>query len=267
MSLRPVASLWIGDDLRWIDRLSLASFVHHGHEVTLYHTAPVAPKVPEGVRTAPASEVWGMPDWAVGLKPAALSDIFRLHLLTGTDAIWVDTDVMCLRPFEPEAGYLVGYEESGMINGAVLALPPESKALVRLCAAMSGPDCVPDWLPAPQRAEAGAAPTGERLARAVALRPNILGPAALSHMLPETGEAHHVLPTAALNPVPWGLTDLYFNPYGGVEGWLTDETRCLHLYASRIRALHWRLAPYPESWLARFAAEIGFDLTNLRPRA
>ena len=56
--LRPVASLWIGERLRWIDRLALTALRHHGHEVTLYHAGP-----------APAARCCGGPAPADGHPP------------------------------------------------------------------------------------------------------------------------------------------------------------------------------------------------------
>ena len=92
-----MASLWVGDRLRWLDKLALASFVHRGHAVTLFHTAPTAPAVPDGVVTRPAADVFD-PEGMPGFAPAQTADLFRLHLMRDSDLVWVDTDALCLRP-------------------------------------------------------------------------------------------------------------------------------------------------------------------------
>ena len=264
----PIASLWIGEALRWIDALALHSFVARGHPVTLYHTADSAPSgVPPGVTTAHARTVWDYaPDLLDRLNPAPFSDIFRLRMVRDTGATWVDTDVLCHRPFEHVDGRLYGYEESGWINNAVLHLPPSSPTLTELCEAFSDLDFIPGWIAPEARDKAAAAPKGERLLAASKLVPNALGPKALTAVMGRHGEHVHAVPPEVLNPVPWGLADCYFNPHGGIDGWLTGLTHGVHLYASRVRALHWRLRPYAGSFIARFAEEVGFDLTHLPER-
>jgi hypothetical protein len=106
-----------------------------------------------------------------------------------------------------------------------------------------------------------------RLATACQLKANALGPRALTWMMRKTGEAREARPQSALYPVPWAFGDLYFNPHGGVEGWLSPETIGVHLFASRIREAHWRARPDPASWIAQFAARIGFALDDLPARA
>ena len=51
---RPVASLWIGDKLHYLNQLCLKSHLLHGHPVTLYCTGKVD-NAPEGVDIRPAS--------------------------------------------------------------------------------------------------------------------------------------------------------------------------------------------------------------------
>ena len=88
----------------------------------------------------------------------------------------------------------------------------------------------------------------------------------MAHMLAKHKEDKHALPIEVLNPVPWTMADAYFNPQGGVEGWLTNETMAVHLYASAIRRYHKRVVPMPGSYLANFAEKIDFDFnrTGLR---
>ena len=260
--LPAVASLWVGDRLRWLDKLALASFVHRGHAVTLFHTAPKPPTVPEGVVTRPAAEVFD-PDGMPGFAPAQTADLFRLHLMRDSDLVWVDTDVLCLRPLTLQSGgWLVGREDGTCINNAVLRMPKSSAALAELLAIATDPSQVPDWLPPEHRAEVMSARPHERLATACILVPNLMGPRGLTAMLQKHGEDVHALPMRALNPLPWSMGDAWFNPQGGVTGWFGPDTRVAHLYASRLRKVHLRGRPRPHSFLADFAAEIGFSFAG-----
>jgi hypothetical protein len=60
LSLRPVASLWIGTELHYINQLCLKSHLRHRHPVTLYCTDEVT-NVPEGVEVQPASDIMDIP--------------------------------------------------------------------------------------------------------------------------------------------------------------------------------------------------------------
>jgi len=260
--LPAVASLWVGDRLRWLDKLALASFVHRGHAVTLFHSAPKPPAVPEGVTTRPADEVLD-PALAEGFAPAQTADLFRLHLMRATDLVWVDTDALCWRPLRVQpGGWLMGHEDGPCINNAVLRMPKGSAALAELVDVASDPTRVPDWLPEPHRAEALAARPRDRLATACLLMPTLMGPRGLTAMLTKHGEDVHALPMRALNPLPWSMGDAWFNPHGGVMGWFGPDTMVAHLYASRLRKIHLRGRPRPKSFLADFAAEIGFSFAG-----
>ena len=257
--LPPVATLWIGDRLRWIDRLALASFRHHGHEVTLYHAGDEAPGGTEGIACRPATDVADVDALLGKFAPAVVSDMFRYALMRQTPAIWVDTDVLCLRPLQPDAeGYLAGYEDGGWINGAVLRLPPDSAALGLLLDGIDDAALVPGWLPPVLAARVMEKRPRFRLIEACRLAPNILGPQALTQLLRQTGEDAHALPQSALNPLPWYHAEVAFNPHGGVAGWLGPDTRVLHLYASRLRKPHLRRRPPSGSFIADLATAIGF---------
>ena len=56
LNRRPVASLWIGDRLHYINQLCLQSHLDMGHPVTLYCTDEVS-NVPKGVEIRPATEI------------------------------------------------------------------------------------------------------------------------------------------------------------------------------------------------------------------
>ena len=260
--LPAVASLWVGDKLRWLDKLALASFVHRGHAVTLFHTAARAPAVPDGVQTRPAAEVFDTAG-VTGFAPAQTADLFRLHLMRDTDLIWVDTDALCRRPLAVQpGGWLIGHEDGRCINNAVLRMPKSSAALAELIAVATDPTQVPDWLPDEHRAEVMAAVPSERLAIACLLVPNLMGPRGLTAMLTKHGEHIHALPMRVLNPLPWSMGDAWFNPQGGVTGWFGPDTMVAHLYASRLRKIHLRGRPRAHSFLADFAAEIGFSFAG-----
>ncbi|MQQ10403.1 hypothetical protein GFB49_18195 [Epibacterium sp. SM1979] len=263
-SLPTVASLWVGDSLNWLHELSLASFVQRGHEVVLFHTGAVAPSVPTGVRTCPAAEIWNPVTAGHGEAPASmLSDLFRLHLLKQTDMIWIDTDMLCIRPL-PDVDYHVGYEPTRSINGAVLRLPQGSETLNTLLEWFEDPEFVPPWLNKKLRSEVTAAQPGKRLLTAFELLRPSLGPRALDYTLNKTGEVAHVREPEVFYPIRGVLTDVLFSGNCQEDGWLTQDTLAVHLYASMVRRYHKTHRPEKYSFIARMADEIRFDLSDLK---
>jgi Glycosyltransferase sugar-binding region containing DXD motif len=105
MSRVVVQSLWIGGPLSKMERLGISSFLANGHDVHLYcYEKPSG--VPEGTTLRDASAIlprsrvfaYG-PGFAAG-SYAAFSNFFRYKLLLDRGGWWVDTDVVCLRPFD-----------------------------------------------------------------------------------------------------------------------------------------------------------------------
>lgn len=259
LQLPPVATLWVGDRLDWMAQLALASFAHRGHEVTLYRVGAFDDPGIDGVTLREASEIYTDPELVLNrTRPAVFADIFRLHMIRDTGAIWFDTDALCHRPLRLSDGYLMGREASGWVNNAVLCLPPESEALNAMIEALSDPTRVPEWLHRSTRKKIREAPPEQRLFKALEFFPNALGPRALTHFLEKSGEISHALPEAALNPIPWTMSDVLFNPFGGFEGWLDDSTMAVHLYLSRVRKYHRKSRPDPQSYIGKLAHEVGF---------
>ncbi len=259
--LLPVGTVWVGSQLNWIARMSLQSFLQMGHPTTLFHTDEMEDPGLEGLELVDVREVWDYPDKVrEQVSPTVFSDFFRLRMIRDARMIWADTDVFCYRPLVPCEGYLVGREYGGMINNNVLFLPEDSPALNALIECFSDASFVPDWLSQDVQAKAARFGKGRRLYEACKLIPNTAGPRAMTHMLPRHGEDHQVRTADVLNPLPWSMADVYFNPHGGMDGWITEKTMAIHLYTSRIRALHKRVRPLKGSFMSDFADKIGFDL-------
>jgi Glycosyltransferase sugar-binding region containing DXD motif len=107
-----IQGLWIGDELSTMERLSIASFLAQGHQYHLYVYRPVS-NVPLGTCLKDASEVlpesmiFQYPDYA---SYAGFANYFRYKLLLERGGWWVDTDAVCLRPFDFADEYVFGSE-------------------------------------------------------------------------------------------------------------------------------------------------------------
>lgn len=102
-----IQTLWVGPRLTQMEHLALASFVAHGHTVHLYAYDLPDSEVPIGVDLRDAREIlpanqiftYGPAAGPGNGSLAAFSNLFRYKLLLDRGGWWVDTDVVCVRPF------------------------------------------------------------------------------------------------------------------------------------------------------------------------
>jgi hypothetical protein len=103
----PVQMLWVGGPLSALERLTLTSWLANGHEVHLYSYGKPA-NTPKGLRFCDARKILPAEadthHSAGGQGPVRFSDRFSFALLHALGGIWVDIDVVCLRPLDFAAG-------------------------------------------------------------------------------------------------------------------------------------------------------------------
>lgn len=259
--LPTVSTLWVGGDLGWMEHLCLTSFVYAKQPIVLYHYDPVG-NVPEGVELRDARSIFEPPkDLVAQTAPSYLADMFRLHLMQQTDEIWVDTDIICHAPLMPnEDGFLVGWSPwHGEINNCIMRLPTDSGALEMLMTFLNDLSRIPPWIRPMMQQRLSKTPVETRMvARYHTLR-TIIGPKALTYCLKDTGEDRHACEPDVLLPVPWQYADVLFNPYGGWEGWTSDQTRSMHLWSNVLRH-HKKQPVQPGSYMANWAKKLDVPL-------
>src|SRR6187401_3043571 len=90
-----------------MERLAIRSFLANGHSFHLYaydsiDGLPEGAVVKDGNKILPASQIFTYREGFAQGSPAAFSNFFRYKLLLDRGGWWVDTDVVCLRPFDLE---------------------------------------------------------------------------------------------------------------------------------------------------------------------
>ncbi|MCB2216847.1 glycosyltransferase [Desulfofustis glycolicus] len=121
-----IKTLWIGQELSVLEQLSLRSFLSCGHTVELFVYQNVK-NVPSGVRLRDAGEI--LDESLVfrhkrGGGVSGFANWFRYVLLLQEGGMWVDTDVICLKPFDFQQRLVFGRQDTYMINNAVLGGQP-----------------------------------------------------------------------------------------------------------------------------------------------
>lgn len=129
-----IQGLWIGPELSVMEQLSIASFLENGHEYHLYVYDAVK-NVPEGavirdaVEILPGSRIFQYKNQA---SYAGFANFFRYKLLLERGGWWVDTDVICLKPFEFADEYVFATEKDGereVISSGVIKAPAGSEVM------------------------------------------------------------------------------------------------------------------------------------------
>jgi len=170
-----VAMLWSGNPMTGVQRLSIRSFLHYGHDVTVFTYGKI--DAPKGVKFADAGDI--LPEDKLFLSHdsyAAFSDVFRYNLLAKEDFIWADADTICLREDWDFSEYLFSFQEPFKVTNNVLGYPKDSTLAKRLV-------------------EEAVYEEGKAY--------DNLGPVLLTRLVSELGLGGYVLPAQTFNPLHW----------------------------------------------------------------
>lgn len=206
--MRPeVVTFWRGplDPLRLV---CLRSQVAAGHKVTVYSFGPLS-GLPDGVDNAEAEAVLPF-SFSERLRPPQpdgswrdwttlqFSDFFRIRLMaqrTGRPRLWLDADVLLLKPVEIDpAKPFFAWERPRMIGNSVLYFAPEDPIVVAFENLIKQDELTPDWLSLGHRVTFGLHRLVGKSDRVSNIRVAIFGPAALTALARRSGELKYVLP-------------------------------------------------------------------------
>lgn len=259
--MRPdVVTFWHGplDALRLT---CLRSQVAAGHKVTVYSFDPIA-GLPDGVGNAEAEAIlphafseklrppqpdgsWS--DWTI----LQFSDFFRMRLMAESAGLWLDADVLLLKPVEIDpARPFFAWERPRQLGNSVLYLPADDPIVVAFENLIEQEELTPDWLALRHRLTFALRRLRGGSGRLSDIRIAIYGPASLTALANRTGRLIYALPKksfyavhadpkrffepsdfAALISDP-GITGLHISPKGrggqppipgSLYGWATER--------------------------------------------
>lgn len=235
---RDLASLWIGGALGEIELASIHSFLRLGHKLIIYSYEPV-PRLPRDVEARDAAEI--LPSRRIvrhrrSNSPALHSDLFRYALMRRSEAIWVDLDMIALKPFHFASPYVFGYEDTeGAVNCAVLRLPPASKTLHELLKFNEDTVATPPLLTGFRRWKYWLRGRGRGLP--IDMWPwGSIGPHALTYFLRQTGEISHTLPVDAFYSVPISDMPRFITPGAMTLSQIPATAYGLYLWGGLMRS-------------------------------
>ena len=220
--MRPdIVTFWHGplDRLR---TLCLRSQIAAGHKVTVYSFDPL-PGLPDGVGNAEAERV--LPHaFAEKLRPPQpdgswrdwttlqFSDFFRMRLMAQNAGLWLDADVLLLKPVEIDpAKPFFAWERPRQLGNSVLYLPADDAIVTAFEELMQQDELTPDWLALRHRLIFALRKLRGKSNRLADIRVAIFGPAALTALAARCGELGHALPKKSFYAVHAEPT-LFFDP-------------------------------------------------------
>jgi hypothetical protein len=252
LTLPDLHTLWIGPHLTWLERLSLRSWLEHGHRVILWRYEPIE-GVPAGVQLADAEAI--LPKSSITHhretgSVAFFSNRFRYHLLRQQPATWLDADIVLLRPLDSARPHLFGWETPTSICNAVMRLPSESPVLKDLIRLTEAAVPVPGWWALKYRLRQRIRGLIGCQHRGEDMNWGSFGPRALTYFIERRNLADCALSIETFYPIHWGDFLLFFASPDAVSARLTDKSIGVHLWSSSyIRERRYEPPP-ANSWLA-----------------
>jgi hypothetical protein len=157
-----IVTFWRGP-LDLLRQTCLRSQLAAGHKVTVYSFDPL-PGLPDGVCNADAGAVLPYA-FAERLRPPLpdgswldwttlqFSDFFRIRLMAQGAGVWLDADVLLLRPvkIDPAKPYFA-WERGRQIGNSVIYFPPDDPIVREFEALMRQDELTPKWLSLSHRA-------------------------------------------------------------------------------------------------------------------
>jgi hypothetical protein len=220
--MRPdVVTFWHGP----LDALRLAclrSQVAVGHKVTVYSFEPLG-QLPDGVGNAEAEAI--LPhSFAEKLRPTGpdglwrdwtilqFSDFFRMRLMAQNAGLWLDADVLLLKPVEIDPGKpYFAWERPRQLGNSVLYLPSSDPIVAAFASLMQQDELTPDWLALRHRLTFALHRLRGSSNRLSDIRVAIYGPAALTALARRADELRYALPRKSFYAVH-SEPKLFFEP-------------------------------------------------------
>lgn len=234
MSKDTIQSLWIGEALSAIERLSIRSFLHHGHEYHLFVYQDVK-NIPAGVILQDANEI--LPESEIFSYPggglSGFSNWFRYELLFQKGGYWVDTDIVCLISFDFEDEFVFGLAAPSRVGNAVLRFPGGSSLMKSLSELCRSPNTFMPYDTLLMRL--GKIRRYLRGNRRGDIRFGETGPRALTKLLRHQGMISYAKPATCFFPIPWSRWKTIYDNSLKYDLDSFSTSYSIHLYHDFIR--------------------------------
>lgn len=236
VELFPIVTFWMGKSLSAIEIASLLSMQKAGHRVVLFSYERPA-DIPEGIDWQNAAEVLPRGDFVFykGSNPALGADLFRYRLQARELGLWLDTDILLLKPVVRQEHEVYGWQDDVRINNAVLYLQPGSPVLRDLLAYTGDNYPVPPFVDQSVQRQLVMAKRAGTPVHVSQMPWGVWGPFALTHFVKTNGLEKHASPPEVFYPIHFSEPHRLVTRGGQVEKAITDATLGVHLWNNNLR--------------------------------
>src|SRR5262249_42639632 len=232
-----VNCLWVGTSLRQIEIACLLSMLRAGHDVRLFSYGPIL-NVPDGCEVADANELIPQESFLFYRKtnsPSLGANVFRYKVMEQGLGLWLDLDVLVLKPIPVPTDYLFGLQDLTTVNGAVFYLPQNSILLERLLNYVKDPFVVPPFFRISERAKLHARKLLGIPWHVSDLSWGVFGPRAITYFAKKLRLLDKACPPEVFYPVHEDQAHGPFCSGFDVEKLTTPNTLTIHLWNEKLR--------------------------------
>jgi hypothetical protein len=233
-----VHGLWIGERLSILAELCIRSFLYHGFRFKLFTYGPVE-NVPDGVAILDAGMILPANDAFVhktgSLAPAA--DWFRYRFLHRHGGVWVDMDLICLKPFRIQRVPWFARENGSTVAIGLLAFPPGHELLREMERLAADPAAVMPWDTDEQarvKAELMRSMTGVAKRR-TAVDWGSAGPGEFTRAVRHFGLLGHAAAPSSVYPVHYGVWRHLYDGTLRLDSPVFEQSFAIHLWGELTR--------------------------------
>ena len=273
-TIAEINCFWFGGPLGEVEQICLLSILKQGHRVRIFCYETTS-SVPSGIELADAREILPREEFIFHREsgsPAIGASKFRYHMMKKGLGVWLDTDVILIKPINLDDDYIFGWQSDELINNAVLFLPEAAAITDEICRFVDQKYPIPPFADPKVRAEL------ERRAKlgspvdAEDLPWGVYGPRALTYFVRKNNLLGFAKARQVFYPLHWSNAHVLFSADYDVQSMLTPITVAIHLwnYAAR-RPSKFRpdnpvgkLFVAKDCFVEKFAREqLGFKMTGL----
>ena len=117
----------------------------------------------------------------------------------------------------------------------------------------------PPWFNKNQRRKLERSASEPHAVRIYKAERTAFGPQAFTYFAQQTGDYEKAMSPDYLYPVPFQLNDVFYDPYGRVEGHFTENTLSVHLYTNGTKPWWRKNVPLEGSYAQRMCEKVGID--------
>ena len=257
-----VNCFWQGPRLDDLQQISLLSMLRQNYKVRLFCYDPIV-NVPAGIELSDAREI--MPDHELRIhrgtgSPALGTNKFRYLVMKMGLGVWLDTDVLLIKPLPQDDGYIFGWQDEDLICGAVLCLPQNSSVIDELCDFVAQDYPIPPFFDETTRSALEQKSKSGHPVSAEDMPWGVHGPNALTYFIRKNGLLDLARPREVFYPVHYSEAHVLLSSKDEVKSSMTPRTVAVHLWNLALHQLreknpNGQLILEKDSFLEKFARE------------